>query len=128
MDIGGGVDNFKPEDMFFKNKIKATREQMVMSSHSPETQRFKKFKNKIASVLDHKGRINPELWNELNGLDMKIKQRIAQGESDVALNMNIDEKIQKYYQKSLPAGASKSMSPYLLANTFKVDFYSLYRD
>lgn len=34
----------------------------------------------------------------------------------------------QFYKRSLPQGASRSMSPYLLANTFQVDFYDLYRN
>ena len=71
-------------------------------------------------ALDEKGRINQQLWDALGGLQQKIKgiKGADSGISDPDVKKNLHEKIIEFTSRSVPQGAAKSMSPYLLANTF----------
>lgn len=86
-----------------------------------------RFRLKYESVLDHKGRINKEVVNVYSGLTSKLKSGTMEISIDEKVKNKLDAAIRDFQFKKLPQGASKSMSPYLLANTFKVDFYDLYR-
>eukprot|EP00347_Sterkiella_histriomuscorum_P000414 403375956 len=61
------------------------------------------------------------------GLENKIKSQMIGEDINPNVKKNLDEILKEFYLRANPQGASKSMSPYLLANTFKVDFYDLYR-
>jgi hypothetical protein len=49
------------------------------------------------------------------------------GISDPRVKQSLHENIISFTSRSVPQGAAKSMSPYLLANSFQLDFYELYR-
>lgn len=44
------------------------------------------------------------------------------------MRLGVDKMMNEFMSNKLPNGASKSMSPLLLANTFQVDFYELYKN
>eukprot|EP00347_Sterkiella_histriomuscorum_P018065 403346921 len=121
----GGMENFSPDKLFFENKIQITNvhEQYLKSlGKSKSLQRDNSnaqiptyLKPKVDSVLNEKGRINKDFYNYYReDINPNVKK-------------NLDEILKEFYLRANPQGASKSMSPYLLANTFKVDFYDLYR-
>lgn len=40
---------------------------------------------KLESVLDHKGRINKDIWNVFVGLEQKIQRKLVEGQSDATI-------------------------------------------
>ncbi|CDW88357.1 UNKNOWN [Stylonychia lemnae] len=128
----GGIDQFRPTQLFFDNKIQMLGLAQELQKSSQRSRTIEKevslSKPKIDSVLDKKGRINRDMYVYYEGLEAKVREQISNdGQNNQSIKDKIDEITKSFVSKQYPQGASKSMSPYLLANTFKVDFYDLYR-
>ena len=75
--------------------------------------------------MDYKGRINPEMLMQYGGLYNKIQSRKsglpAAREEEKEVAARVASVFSTYAYKRAPQFSSRSMSPYLLANSFNFD-------
>ena len=115
---------FNVEDYFWKKKAS------LFGPKGFEAQaRFRTPQKAVSSTnaptLDYKGRINPEMLMQYGGLYNKIQSRKsglpAAREEEKEVAARVASVFSTYAYKRAPQFSSRSMSPYLLANSFNFD-------
>ena len=95
---------------------------MIERMNNPKPKIFKKGGE---PTLDRKGRINENIYELYPGLYSTVKNRKENGPGEYEKNREITDKVARIFKefehKRAPQFASKSQSPYLLANSFNFD-------
>lgn len=135
--------DFDPSDFFYKNKVSVFENRpvkggggamVIMQNKAKEIEYLgtqQKITQRDEPTLDRKGRINEKMYQFYPGLYNKINMR-KQDKKALEKDREIDEKkaqaMQLFNEKRQPQFMSKSMSPYLLANSFSFDVTEIMKE
>ena len=86
------------------------------------TEKKKASTSKYEPTLDYKGRINQDMMLQYSGLYHKVRNRkLDDYEDEKSTADRVAQIFLEFEHKRAPQLSSKSMSPYLLANSFNFD-------